>query len=892
MTTDEDHPAIRFLRWFCPPNLCEEIEGDLAQRYERDVRKFGRSKAAQRLWWSVLRYLRPAIVLRRSFTYRLMQTIMFRNYLQVALRNVRKNKVFSAINVFGLATGLATCLLIFQFVTFEFSYDTFNPRLDRTFRVTNDRFQQGKLVQHGTITYPTIGPTMAKDYPEIEEYTRLMPGGTLNVKVEDHIFKEGDFHYADERFLSVLAINLLAGDATTALKEPYSLVLTEATAIRYFGNREGNYTDVVGKTIRWASNQRPLQITGVCQNVPGNSHIFFDALASYSSLLVENSDADLSWNWSDMRHYVVLKPGTDPKALEAKFPEFSERYFQGVKVSGSIEKFYLQPLREAHLYSDYEYDIARTASGPAVWAMLLVAVFVLAIAWVNYINLTTARALDRAKEVGLRKVMGAMKSQLIKQFIFESVFISLIALVVALVIVQLAQGPFNLIVRNNLSLWSVLSTANTTSLLLLGGVLVLGIFLSGFYPAFILSSYQPAVVLKGKFQRSSSGQFLRKALVVFQFVASTALITSTMIVSRQINFMNEADLGIGITNRIVVDGPENTAWDSTFVGRVEGYKNALLQVSGVVSAATATRRVGDRLGRTFGLRLAEQPADTKFTFSILDVDHNWMDTYELRLIAGRKFQVTDHQADWNALDKVILNESGIRLLGIDTPENALGREIIWGRNGTRKWTIIGVVSDFHQESLKKPMEAMIYRPVYGSGSPTTIRIKDRAMQEVVPEMETVFKEYFPGNAFVYTSLEDEYGAQYNDDRRFGKVMNIFTVLAMIISCLGLIGLSAYTAAQRTKEIGVRKVLGASLPGIVALLSADFLRLVIVAAVLSIPLSVYFMSNWLSGYAYRIGLGWALFAVPPLMIMMIAAVTVSVQVVRAAMANPAETLKYE
>lgn len=619
---------------------------------------------------------------------------MFRNYLQVALRNVMKNKVFSAINVFGLATGLATCLLIFQFVTFELSYDTFNPRLDRIYRVTNDRFQQGKLVQHGTITYPTIGPTMAKDYAEIEEYTRLMPGGTLNVKIEERNFKEGEFIFADEHFLQVLAFELIAGDPATALKEPWSLVITEKTAIRYFGNHGGDYTDLLGKTVRWSNDPRPIAITGVARNLPANSHVYWDALVSYSSMIVDNKDADLSWNWSDMRHYLVLKPGTDPKTLEAKFPEFSERYFKGDKVSGSVEKFYLQPMREAHLYSDYEYDIARTASGPAVWAMLLVAIFVLAIAWINYINLTTARALDRAKEVGLRKVMGAVKGELIRQFIFESVLISFVALGVALVLVQLAQGSFNLIVRSNLSLWTVLVTADRTALLFLGGTLVVGIFLSGFYPAFVLSSYQPAVVLKGKFQRSSGGQVMRKALVVFQFVASTALITCTMIVSRQINFMNEADLGISITDRVVIDGPENTNWDSTFVGRVEGYKNALLQVRGVVSAATASRRVGDRLGRTFGVRLAEQPAETKFTFSVMDVDHHWIDTYQLKLLTGRKFSIMDHNPDFNQLKVVILNESAVKLLGIDTPENALGREIIWGRNGTRKWTVIGGSSRF------------------------------------------------------------------------------------------------------------------------------------------------------------------------------------------------------
>ncbi len=892
MALPEHHAAIRLLRWFCPDHLSEEIEGDLTQRYENDVKKAGERRAVQKLWWNALRYLRPGIVLRHKTTYNLIQTVMLRSYAQLAFRNLKKNKVFSAINIFGLATGLASCLLIFQFVSFELSYDTFNPRLDRIYRVTNDRFQHGKLVQHGTISYPTIGPTMTKDFPEIEAYTRLMPFGKQTIKVEDKLFKEGDFIFADERFLDILAFPLLAGNTETALRDPYTMVLTEAAAVRYFGATDGDYSKLLGKAMRWGNDPRLFAVTGVCKNPPDNSHITFDALASYATVIASNSDADNSWNWSDMRHYLLLRPDADPQALEAKFSEFSERYFHGDKVSGSIEKFYLQPLREAHLYSDYEYDIARTASGQAVWAMLLVAIFILMIAWINYINLTTARAIDRAKEVGLRKVMGAVKAELVKQFIFESLLITLIALVAALVLVQLAQGGFNRMIGGNLSLWTVLTSTDTNTLLLLAGMLAAGILLAGFYPAFILSSYQPAVVLKGKFQRSSGGQWMRRGLVVFQFVASTALITGTMIVSQQIGFMNRADLGINISNTVVVDGPENTEWDSTFVGRIENYKHALTQLNGVVSAATSNRRAGDRLGRTFGVRLSEQPAETKFTLSVQDIDHDWLDTYAVKVLAGRKFLPTDHHADFQQIKNVILNENAVRLLGVENPADIIGREVIWGRNGTRKWTVIGVVSDFHQESLKKPMEPMIFRPVYGTYSPTSIKIQGRAVSEVLPEIENTFKTFFPDNAFVYASLEDQYGSQYNDDRRFGQVMNVFTVLAIIISILGLIGLSAYTATQRTKEIGVRKVLGASLTGIVSLLSIDFIKLVVVAVILSFPISYYAMSSWLDGYAYRITLGWILFVLPPAFILAIAILTVGTQVLKAAMANPSETLRYE
>ena len=386
---------------------------------------------------------------------------MIRNYIIIAIRNVLKSKVFSAINVLGLSIGLAACLLIFQFVSFEMSYDNFHEKLDRTYRITNDRFQNGRLIQHGTIMYPTIGPTMAKDFPEIEEYTRLMPGGTMNVKINDKNFRDDNSHFADERFFSVFSFKLLAGERREILKEPYTAVLTERTARKYF--ESDNYADLIGKTFYWGLDAQPYTVKGICQNIPSNSHIQFDALISYSTLISIDKDADNSWTWSDMRHYLVLKPGADYKQLEAKFPAFSERYFKGDKVTGSIEKFYLQPLQDAHLYSDYEYDIAVTASGKAVWAMLIVALFILIIAWINYINLTTSRALDRAKEVGLRKVMGAVKMQLVKQFIFESLIITAVAFAFAIALVITLQSSFNQIVGTDLSLNSVLTSFNVKS---------------------------------------------------------------------------------------------------------------------------------------------------------------------------------------------------------------------------------------------------------------------------------------------------------------------------------------------------------------------------------------------------------------------------------------------
>jgi len=888
---DPPRQALRVLSWFCPVALQESVEGDLLEEFYSDGEKVGYKLARRRFWLNVFRFFRPSILFRNSFRIQLIATAMFRNYLTIAFRNVLKNKVFSAINIIGLGIGLSACLLIVQFVMFELSYDKFHEKFERTYRVTNDRFQHGKLIQHGTIMYPTIGPAMARDFPEIESYSRLMPAGDLNFKVDDRYYRGDHGHYVDEHFLNVLDFPQLAGKREDALKGRFKVVLTERTAKKYFQFTGEDYSTLVGKVIYWGLDPQPYTVTAILKDIPENSHIQFDALISYETLYSPaEHGADDSWTWSDMRHYLVLKPGVDYKALESKFQDFSQRHFQGDKISGSVEKFYLQPLKDAHLYSDYEYDIAKTASGKAVWAMLIVAAFILLIAWINYINLTTSRALERAKEVGLRKVMGALKGQLVRQFIFESVLISLFAFALAVLLTALLQGPFNGIVGGNLSPWKVIASMDSKTLLVVATVLVSGVLLSGFYPAFILSSYQPITVLKGKFQRSSRGSILRKGLVVFQFMASAALITGTLIVSRQLKYMNEADLGININNTVIVEPPNNTPWDSTFIQRVESYQSELSNVLGVISATSSVNIPGARLGRAFNVRLADQSAESNVTMSFLGVDYHFFDTYNISVLAGRTFAAADHNFDMDQVRNVVMNVNAIELLGIKNPEDAVGRRFtFWGKEDC---TIVGVIANYHQESLKKPMEPIVFFPAYSTHARTSIKIKSAETQQALASIEGVYKKFFPGNSFAYFFLKDRYNRQYRDDDRFGNVVNIFAVLAIIISCLGLIGLSSYTAIQRTKEIGIRKVLGASTAGIVSLLSVDFLKLIVVASLLALPVAYFALDDWLQAYAYRIALEWVLFALPVITILFIAGITMSFQIMRTARTNPADTLKYE
>jgi len=882
-----------FFRWYCHPKLLKYIEGDLLELYEERLKEKGKRSADVKFFFDVLLLFRPGIIKGDILSIQLINTIMITNYLTAAYRNVLKNKVFSAINIIGLGIGLTACILILEFVSFELSYDKFNSKFDRTYRITNDRFQNGKLIQHGTIMYPTIGPVMAKDYPEIEEYTRLMPTGEMNVRVGEKNFRGDDCIFSDEHFFSVFDFKLLAGDRASLLKEPHAAVLTEKTAKKFFDVQDGNYADLIGKTFTWGLDPVLYTVKGVCSNIPENSHIQFDVLISYSTLYSgDEKDADISWTWSDMRHYLVLKPGADYKALESKFDGFSERYFQGDKVSGSVEKFYLQPLSEAHLYSDYEYDIAKTANGKAVWAMLVVAGFILLIAWINYVNLTTSRALDRAKEVGLRKVMGAYKSQLVKQFIFESLVITFLAFVVVIALVLLSQSSFNQIIGINLSLASLFHSIDSTVVLISLALLLLGALLAGFYPAFVLSSYQPVTVLKGKFSHSFKGNFLRKALVVFQFTASAALIAGTLIVSKQLGFMNNADLGLSIENTVIIQGPELTAWDSTFIARVESYKNSLNQIDGVVSVSTSNNTPGSRLGRTFGIRLSDQPSDAHYTLSFMGIDYSFVETYKIPIRAGRDFLPTDHKANFQDLNTVLINESAVKLLGIESAEKAIGKEVVWGNNGTRKWTIVGVIGDFHQESLRKPKEAMIFRPVYSTYNPASVKIQTAETQQVLTAMEKTYKEFFPGNSFEYSFLDQDYQQQYNDDKRFGTVIRIFTGLAILVSCLGLMGLASYTATQRTKEIGIRKVLGASVSNILLSLSKDLLKPILLSIVIATPLAWYAMSGWLEEFVYKISIGWEIFIISGLAVGLIAFLTIGYQSTKAARANPVKSLRSE
>jgi putative ABC transport system permease protein len=820
---------------------------------------------------------------------------MLKNYFKTAWRSLRKNKLFSFINIAGLSIGMAACLLILQYVSFELSYDQFNKNAADIYRVYNDRYQNGKLIQHGTITYSAISTAMKRDYPEIVESTRVEPLNSVIVTYNDKKLNELTALAVDNSFLSMFSYPLLSGDSKTALKGPNTIILSETLAKKIFGSRNNDWQSIIGKAIVLERDSLPYKITGICRDVPENSHLRFDLLMSYVSMYSGGNnnwkEADYDFKDSDFWHYVQLKHGANYKALEAKFPAFSKKYFQGTKVSGSDEKFYLQPLSKAHLYSDFEYEIGKTSSATVVWGLLIIALFIIVIAWVNYINLSTARSVERAKEVGVRKVAGANRMQLVRQFLAESMFINIIALIIALLLVLAVQGGFNRLIGYNLSLSYLFQKglngyAITIALVIL---ILAGILVSGFYPAFVLSSFKPILVLKGKFSASKKGIVLRKSLVIGQFAITVALIIGSIVVYQQMKYVSNQELGMNIDQMLMIKGPSLTAWDSTFIPKANSLREEIKQLPNVKGVASTNRPLGNEMGRSFHVHRVGADPNINYVVRNYGVSHEFIDVYGIKLISGRNFSPADYNFDWDKLHNIILNESAVRLLGFASGQSAVGKSVMMH---DKKWEVIGVIKDFHQKSLHFPIEPMVLQPYSGTYNPISVKVNTTNIKATIAAIKAKYDAFFPGNMFDYFFLDERFNQQYKNDQLFGKVFSIFAGFAIFIACLGLLGLSLFATTQRTKEIGVRKVLGASVTNIIVLLSRDFIKLVIIAFVIASPVAWLVMRNWLQDFAYRINISWWTFAIAGLLSVIIALATISFQAIKAAMANPVRSLRSE
>lgn len=807
---------------------------------------------------------------------------MLRNYLKIALRNLLKNKIFSFINILGLAIGMAACLLILQYVTSELSYDEFHTNKDNIYRLKQNRYNKGVLSTEWAAGCAAVGLAVKEAFPEVEEYAKLMstqgvviyneaPGGPIS-------FKEEKMYFATASFLPMFSFDLVQGDEATALQEPFKAVISESAAQRYFKDE-----NPIGKRIS-VNDRDEYEITGVFKDVPENSHLKFNFLLSFETFVKwVGEEAHTAWQWDGFYNYIALQPGTDPKALEEKIPALVEQKAgEELRQYDAGMEFFLQPLTDIHLYSNYMMEAEVNGDGEAVYALLIIAFFIIVIAWVNYINLSTARSIDRAKEVGVRKVMGSIRPQLIRQFLFESIILNTLAVVLSMLLVLATYRYFNTLTGKEMTL-SLFTTASFW--LVVAGFFVIGAFLSGTYPAFVLSSFKPVSVLKGKMSSSKNGVMMRKLLVVVQFTASVFLITGTLTVYRQIMYMQNQDLGVAIDQALVIEAP-SVIDDSVYADRIQAFKTELLGNSLVKTATASTAVPGSKPGwNAGGIRLIHQDDREGNQYRVIGIDYDFVDAFQLKIIEGRNFSRsfgTDESA-------VLFNESAVKLMGFEDPEKALNQEIFfWGDT----FQIVGVVKDYHQESLKANFDPLIFRLIPASQDYFSLKIEAADISETMAFVQETWHQYFPGNPFEYFFLDEHFNKQYQADLQFGKVFGFFAVLAIFVACLGLFGLSSFTATQRTKEIGIRKVLGASVSGIVTLLSRDLIKLVFIASLIALPMAYLVMQKWLQNYSFKIDISWWLLCVPVIAVLLIAVITVSFQTFKAAIVNPIQSLRYE
>lgn len=807
---------------------------------------------------------------------------MFSSYFRSALRSLLKNKVFSFLNIFGLAIGMACCMVIFQFVTFERSYDKFHSNHENLYRVQYNYYKNGTTIFECAAAVPAVGKAMRDNFPEVEEYAIAYPSSGI-VTYQGKNFREEKVQLATPSWLTMFNWNLIRGDINTALDGPKKMVLTESAAKKYFGNE-----DPMGKYINWANGwfTADYLITGIVADVPDNSHVKFSMLASHATLR-EPSDgnSETAWGWYDHNTYVSLQPGADPQEFDKRFAEylydlrgeeFEERSF--------LQEFLLQPVTDIHLRSDLLQESEPEENGDAqsVYFLGILAIFILVIAWVNYINLASAKSMERAKEVGVRKVLGAYRGQLIRQFIVESVIVNLLAALLSVGMVALVLPYFNELTNSPLSLTLIF---NSGTWLLVVAVFLGGAFLSGLYPAFVLSSFRPIIVLKGKMASSSRGNLLRKGLVTFQFFASVCLIAGTFIVYKQLEFLKNKDLGFDMEQTLVLQGPSVINQDVPFESFVESFKTEVMRGSDIKGFSTSTNVPGDEIFWTNGAKRTEQP-DTEFkTIYNVAIDYGYVTNYNITVAYGRNFD-PDFATDTAA---AILNVAATEFLGFGSPESAIGQKIT--HEGIEK-TVVGVLGNYNQMSLKTKVSPILYRLNRASNSFFSLKLQTNNPAQTTERVQAAWDTFFPGNPMDYFYLDGFFNRQYAKEDQFGTVFSIFSVLAIIVSCLGLFGLSAFSALQRTKEIGIRKVLGASIPNVLLLLSREYMWLVLIAVLIGVPFTYFFMDLWLSDFAYRTDMGWLTFLAAAAIIFVVSIATVGYQTLRSAKADPSSTLRYE
>jgi len=808
---------------------------------------------------------------------------MLRNYLIIAWRNLWKHPTLSLINICGLAIGIATCFVIMLYVADELSYDRYHEKADQIFRVVLRGKLNGELIKEANTPTP-VAQTLQQDYPEVLQSTRIRNFGTPQITYKRNTFRDSKLAFVDANFLQVFTLPLIKGDPATVLKEPRTIVITKEQALKYFGDE-----NPIGKILDFKEWNQGYKVTGVIDKVPANSHFHFDVFASMEGLAEAK---ELNWVQSNYHSYLVLNKDYNYRDLELKLPQFVEKYMGpqlqealGMSYTEFHEKgnevgLFLQPLTDIHLHSDFTTVSELEPGGDikSVYIFCVVALFILLIACINFINLTTAAATKRAKEVGVKKVLGSKRTQLISQFLTESFMVTIAAMLIALVLVALALPLFNGLSGKALVLGHFLTPQ---IVILLAAFAILVSILAGSYPAFILSNYKPVIALKSNFKNSANGKSVRSGLVVFQFVISAGLILATLIVDRQMSFIQNKDIGYTKDQLLVLR-------DSGLLGNSESAFKELLRQDSRIERITNSGYipVGPTNINMRGIYPDQQSDAIRRTF-IYEVDDQYIPTMGMELASGRNFSKT-YGSDSSS---TIINETAARIFGF--ANDALDKTLIVSTNnqgGRMEFKVIGVVKDFHFKTLHQSIEPLVMINYPSPG--LIIKANTSEMAGLIASIEKMWKGFNVEEPFNYSLLDESFNQSYLSERNLGTIIRIFALLTIFVACLGLFGLVTFTVEQKFKEIGIRKVLGSSVSQIVSMLSKDFLKLVFISLLLAFPLSYYLMNKWLQDFAYRIEIHWWVFVAAGVVTLIIAFLTIGIKSLKAGMANPVDSLRNE
>lgn len=800
---------------------------------------------------------------------------MFKNYLKISLRNLRKYPAFSFINISGLAIGMTCFILILLYVRDELSYDKYHENAGRIYRITREWFNSdGTSSLHLGHVAPPIGPLLRNDFPEFTEVVRLWQDNPL-LNYRDKFFLEEDFFFVEENIFNVFSFPLLKGDKETALSKPGNILVTEETAKKYFGDE-----DPVGKIINY-NNIADFKVTGVLKNVPVNSHFHFDFFASFVTLEEHfkktNSRELQRWGSNNYPTYVLLPKNVNLEDIKRKIPGFLNKHYNPNASKGTTLHF--QKMTDIHLHSHLDSEIEQNSDIKNVYIFGSIAFFILLIACINFMNLSTARSANRCREVGMRKVAGAYRSQLIKQFLGESILISIFALTASIILVLLILPSFNNFIQKDIR-FGIFDSISLTGVLIITTVFV-GI-ISGSYPAFFLSGFKPAGVLKGISKTSGKASVFRTILVILQFVISISLIISMGIINDQINFIRNKNLGLDKKNVIYMYP------NSRIRNNFESFRTQLLENPNIIHVSGSKRVPSGKLLDSWGARTVSGDKDEQVNFRIaaVPVDYDYFPTYGIEMAAGRNFS---KEFPTDSTKAIILNETAVKKLGWGNPENAIGKPFIYG---DRKVQIVGVVKDFHFESLHNEITPIAFLIYPGLFNRISVKLNPVNTAGTIDFIRQKWNRFSPNYPFDYTFIEDRYEQRYQSEKKLSDILAYFSVLAVFIACLGLTGLASFTAEQKTKEIGIRKVLGASTGNIVILLIRKFSVWAIAANIFAWPVSFYIMSRWLQNFAYRTDITIYTFLFSSLIALVITILTVSYQSIKAAAANPVNCLKYE